>query len=143
METLQILTVGTRMTIESIYPRSRHQFYKVVIACQVLRKHYQMIASAVILQVVPVLLSAASHIHLAATDRLERLQPFFLTFLVELLAAVKQLLNAKHVAVIGNCQAPHSVAYRFVNQFGNGRHTVQYRVVRMYVKVYEIFHFTK
>ena len=50
---------------------------------------------------------------------------------------LEELLYAIHVAVVGNRQCRHPQCLGLLEQFVNGRESVQNRVLGMYVKMYE------
>ena len=91
----------------------------------VLRQQNQMVSATVSHRVVPVLLAAVSHIHLASEDGLERLQAILRALAVHLHAVVEQLLDAIHVAVIGESHSSHAVFDGFVHQLADGSLTVE------------------
>ena len=69
-------------------------------------------------------------------------QPLYLVLYgaVLLVGVVEQLLDTHHVAVVGNGHAAHAVRNGFVHKFGYAGHSVQQRVLGMYVKMYKILH---
>ena len=73
-----------------------------------------MVSAKVLLGVLQALVATACHIHLATKDGLERLQSVFFPLFVHSVADVVKFLNAKHVAVVGDGHALHTVADGFV-----------------------------
>jgi hypothetical protein len=51
-----------------------------------------------------------------------------------------ELLNAEHVTMVSDGHALHSVGNSLVNQFLDARLSVKYRIIGMYMQMYEIFH---
>ena len=92
-----------------------------------------MIAALVLLAVLLLLGTIARHVHLAAENGLERFQTLLLALLVDALTVVEKLLDAKHVAVVGDGHALHAVADGLVHQLRDFRLSVEYRIVGMYV----------
>ena len=118
----QVLVVGARPHVEAVDPRARDELDEVVVAGQVLGQHDEVPARLVLLSAfVHVLVAAACHVHLAAEDGLEGLQPLLLAVLVHLLAVVVQVLYAEHVAVVGEGQAAHAVGDGLVHHPFDGR----------------------
>ena len=140
MVSLKVFAVCPRSAVEAVHPGVRHELDKVLVAVVVLGQQYEVVAAQVAAFLRLVLLLVVGHIHLASEYRLERLQPLGLAFAVHLVAVVEQLLHAEHIAVVGDGHALHSVGYGLVNQLGNARLTVEYRIIGMYVKVYEVLH---
>ena len=52
---------------------------------------------------------------------------------VLLLHGIHKLLDAEHIAVVGQRHRIHSVAFAFADQVGHFRHTIEYREVRVHV----------
>ena len=121
VELCQVLVVGARTHVEAIDPGARDKLDEVVVALQVLCQHDEVPAGLVFLaSLADVLVSAAGYIHFAAEDGLEGLQPLLLPVLVDRLAVVVQLLDAEHVAVVGECHAAHAVADGFIDHLLDG-----------------------
>ena len=59
------------------------------------------------------MLVALCDIDLTTKNGLELVILFFATIYLE--AIVMQFLDAKHVAMIGQCHAPHTIGYGFIN----------------------------
>ncbi|EJX10287.1 hypothetical protein EVA_01565 [gut metagenome] len=68
---LQIFEIGTRTHIETIYPRTGHQFDEVMVAFLVFGEHNEVPARLVYLPFFQRLVSAARHIHFTTKDLLE------------------------------------------------------------------------
>ena len=128
---LQILAVGTRTHVEPVHPRTAHQFDEVLVALIVLRQHNEMVTALMALIVLERLGAIARHIHLATEDGLERFQSFLFATFVHTVHIVMELLDAKHVAVIGNGHTLHAVGYSFVYQPFDARLSVENRIVCM------------
>ena len=64
-----------------------------------------------------------------------------LEFPFDLLDVVVELLDSEHIAVVGYGNAGLAVGNGLVDEFGDAGLTVENRVLRMYVKVYELGHF--
>ena len=118
---LQINTIGTRTLIETIHPRAADQFDEVLVSLIVLCQHDEMVSAHVTLLFHLVLFPAMSHIHLAAKDGLEGFLAFLLPTLVHSSHIIEELLDAKHVAVVGDGHASHAVIQGLVHQFGDAR----------------------
>ncbi len=164
---LDFLLVGTRMRVETLGPGHRHQFNQVFVSGEVLGKHNQVTAGvALVDMLVQVFLR---HIHFAAEDWTESevclfcgdfsldcgffafggffellfevlYGIFYLSFF--LFHIVEILLDAVHIAMVGNCQAGHAVGNGFVDKGGNGSLPVEQGVLRMDVKMNELCHFS-
>jgi hypothetical protein len=81
---------------------------------------------------------SAGTINLTAKDGLEL---FLLRLtLVNIVAVVEELLDAKHVAMVGHSHAAHSVTDGLIDQFRNGSLSIKDTVLCVYVQMYEIFH---
>ena len=138
---LQVFAVGTRAHIVAVHPRVGYQFDQVLVALVVLGQHDEVVAALVLLAAAKRLRAVARHIHLAAEDGLEGLQSFLLAAFVHVVHNVVELLDAEHVSVVGDGHAAHAVADGFVHEVLDFRLSVEYRIVRMYVQMNEIFHF--
>ena len=79
-------------------------------------------------------------IHLTAKDRFERFQPLLFATLVDAAHIVMEFLDAEHVSMVGNGHASHTIADGFVHQSFDTGLSIKYRVIGMYVQMYEIFH---
>ena len=84
--------------------------------------------------------AAARHIHLASEDRLEWLLTLFLQVLVDFVTLVKKVFHAKHIAVVSNGHAAHSVANGFLYQSLYRTLAVEQRIICMRVQVNKIVH---
>ena len=122
---LQVLTIRTRTHVIAVDPRTRHQFYKVLIAMIVFGEHNEVVATHVAMLLHLILLAVVSHIHLAAKYRFERLLTLFLEFAVHLIAIIEKLFYAEHVAMIGYGHAFHAVGNGLVDEFLHTRLSVQ------------------
>ena len=136
----QILTVGTRTHIESVYPCSRHELYQILVSVIVLCQHDEVIAALVLLRVGAVALMSSCHIHLTSEYRLELGLTIIAQLAIYLVAIVEQLFHTEHVSMVGDCHSLHAVGNRFVNEFLDARLSVKYTIIRMNVKMYEILH---
>ena len=114
--TLQVGKVGAGVHVEPVDPRPADQAYEVVIAHHVLCKYYQVPSTHVGALFLQHFVATACHIHFAAEDGFERFLPLLLTALVELLTAVEKLLDAKHIAMVGNRHPFHPVLCGFLYQ---------------------------
>jgi hypothetical protein len=86
------------------------------------------------------LLRAVGHIDLTTEDGFEGFLARFLQLAVLLVAHVEELFDAEHVSMIGNGHTFHTVTDSFVYQLLDAGLTVEYRIICMYVQVYEVFH---
>ena len=75
----------------------------------------------------------ARDIHLTAKDGNEGIQSFLLTSFVDAAHIVVKLLDAKHIAVVGNGHASHSVGNSLIYQAFDTRLSIEYRVISMYM----------
>ena len=141
VEQLKVFMVGAGSHVEAVDPGARDELDEIVIAFQVLGQHDKVPARLELFAALAhVLVAVSCHVHLAAEDRLERLQPFLLPCLVDILAIIVQLLDAKHVAVVRESQAAHSVLDGFVHHALDARLSVEERVLGVDMKVYEVLH---
>ena len=99
-----------------------------------------MVATIVSHGLVLILLGASCDIHLTSEDGLEGFEALRLALLVDLGAAVGQLLHAIHHAMVGDGHAPHAVPDGLLHEVGYLRLAVKDGVVRMDVQMYEVFH---
>ena len=141
MIALQVFAVGTRTHIETVDPGIAHQLHQVLVALIVLCKHYEMVAAHVALVALESLLTVARHIHLTAEDGLERGLALVLELAVDGLAVVEELLDAEHIAVVGDGHAAHTVGHSLVYEPLHGRLSVENGVICVNVEVDEIFHY--
>ena len=137
----QVFAVGSGSHVIAVYPRSRHQLYQVLIPLIVLRQHNKVVATHVSILLHLVRFSMSCHIHLTADDRFKFWQPFFFALAVNLFAVVKKLFRAEHVAMIGQCHTAHAVGYGLIHEALYARLSVEYRIICVYMKVNEVFHF--
>ena len=100
-----------------------------------------MVAAHVALVALESLLTVARHIHLTAEDGLERGLALVLELAVDGLAVVEELLDAEHIAVVGDGHAAHTVGHSLVYEPLHGRLSVENGVVCVNVEVDEIFHY--
>ena len=156
------------MGVEPFRPRSRHDFYKVVVAFFVFCEKYE-VASGVMLVGVYVK-SLVGHIHLASQYGFEDLAPEFFSFRafffsqcrvscrfrffgcslrildsslglgVFLGHVVVKLLYGEHVAMVGDGDRGHSVGHGLVYKRLDGCLSVKYGVLCLYVKMNESAH---
>ena len=63
-----------------------------------------------------VFLAVAGNVHLATENRFERLESFLGSFSVYAIAVVEELLDAEHIAMVGDGHTLHSVANSLVNE---------------------------
>ena len=133
VKALQVGTVGAWTHIEAVDPRTRDELDQVLIALIVLRQHDEVIAALVFLAVLLLLRSVLGNIHLATENGLEGFQAFALALFVDADAIIMKLLDAKHVAMIGNGHASHAVTDGFINQSRYLRLSVEDGVISMYV----------
>ena len=134
---LQFVAVGTRMAVKALRPRLRDKFHEVVVALLVLCQHQQVIVCAVARCLLLVREMARSDVHLAAHDRLEGDEALLLPLVVHLVHVVQELLDAHHVAMVGNGHARHAVGNGFLDKLRDSRLPIEDRVLRMDVKVNE------
>ena len=137
---LKLLVVGTRTIVETIHPRVTNQLNQILVAVLVLGQYYKVVSSKVFFCLLQAHVASASHIHLATKDRLERFKSVFFALFVNAHADVVKFLNTEHVAVVGNSHALHSIGQSFVHKLFDTRLSIEYRVICMYVQMYEIFH---
>ena len=135
---LQVAVVGAGTHVEAIDPRTRDELDEIVVAREVLGKHDEVPARLVLLPLVHVFVAATRYVHLAAEDGLEGFLPFLLPFAVDGVADVVELFDAEHVAVVGESHAAHAVGYGLVHHLLDGGLTVEQRVLRVNVEVYEV-----
>ena len=136
----EVVVVGARAGVESVGPRARYYFNKVVVALLVLCQQDEVVAAVVAQLLLLALLLAVGHIHLAPEDGLEGLEPLLLAVFVHTCGDVEELLDAEHVAVVGDGHSAHAVVDGFLHEVLDARLAVEYRVVGVYVQVYEVFH---
>ena len=141
-----------------------------MVALLVLGQHHQVPARLVHLALAQRLVATAGHIHLAAEDGHEGraggllghlglqtlsqrvgggvggyfqcagVELFQLGLALDLDDIVEELLDAHHVAVVGDGHAFHAVGQGLIDQGGDGRLAVEEGVLGMYVKVNEVAH---
>ena len=137
---LQVSSVCTGTAIEAVYPSVAHQFDEVTVAVLVFRQDDEVIATTVSVGLHLVFLGMTRHIHLAPVNGLEGFQPLLLALFVDRSAAVSQLLDAIHHAMVGKRHAFHAVVDSLAYQVGYFGLSVKHRVLTVNVQVYEIFH---
>ncbi len=91
------------------------------------------------LRIAAALLGRSRTVAKTAYERFERLD-LIAPRRVFLLDIVEKLLYAEHVAVVCQRDAGHTVLDRLVDELGYARLTVEYRILRVDVKMYEIAH---
>ena len=138
--TLEIGAVGTRTHVVAVYPCARDELDEVLVALVVLGQHNEVVAALVFAAVLLLLGAMLGHIHLAAEDGLEGFLARLLALFVDADTVVVELLDAEHVAVVGDSHAPHAVGNGLVDEFRNLGLAVQDGIVCMYVQMNEIFH---
>ena len=117
MVAFEVGTVSARTIVIAIHPRTTHELDEVLIALKVLGQHDKMIAAVVVHLLHHVFLAASRHIHLAAENGLERLLALFLPTLIEAAHIIVEFLDAKHIAMVCDGHAAHSVGHGLVNEF--------------------------
>ena len=137
---LQVGPVRARLVVVAVHPRARYQFNKVFVSLVVFGQDDEVVATIVSHGLVLVLLGASCDIHLTSEDGLEGFEALRLALLVDLGAAVGQLLHAIHHAMVGDGHAPHAVPDGLLHEVGYLRLAVKDGVVRMDVQMYEVFH---
>ena len=146
-----MLLVDTRVGIESIGPGERHEFHKIVVSLFVLGEYHKVAAGVFLVDMLGH--RTKRHIHLAAENGDEKLLFSLLDFgrdggaalgrcllvvefffealyqavdiAVFLLDIVEKLFDTKHVAMIGNRYASHSVGNRLIYKRGNRSLTIE------------------
>ena len=63
-----------------------------------------------------------------------------LALAVYLPGSIHQILDAEHVAVVGERHGVHAVFLAFAYQIRHFRHAVEYRIMRVYMKMNEVSH---
>ena len=124
----QQFLVDTGAVIITVHVGSGGQLHEVLVTGEVLGKQDEVLPGAVD----GFLLVEAGH----TGDVCLTSQDGFDAFL---LAGVVKQLDAEHVAVVRKGNGGHAVGNRLVHQIGDTCRSVQYRVLRMYVKMSE-FH---
>ena len=112
---LQVFAVGTRTHVVAVHPRAAYQLDQVLVARVVLGQHDEVVAALVFLAAAQRLRAVARHVHLAAEDGLEGLQTLLLASFVHAHHDVVKLLDAEHVAVVGDGHAAHAVLQRLIH----------------------------
>ena len=125
MKLLKVLVVGTWTHIVTIHPGTANQPHQIAVACLILRKHHQVPATLVLLNLTQSLIATTCHIHLTSENRFERLQAFFLTLTVYLRAIVEKILYAEHIAMIRNSHSPHPVRDSLIHETRDAGLSVQ------------------
>ena len=151
MVLLQHLMVNARTVIETLRIGNGCQLAQRMVALQILGQQNEVVAAAVhnavtarlrvnLLQVlVLVVQAAAGTVGLGAHDGLKGRFPFG-SALVHLVDGIKKILDAEHIAVVRQGQGIHTVAAGLVDKVGYLRHSVEHRIVRMYMQVSELGH---
>ena len=124
------------MHVESFGPGLRYNLDKILVACKVFGQNDKMAACVFFVDLL--VERFERDIHLASHDSLELLVFFALG--VDFLDVVGELLDAEHIAVVGDGDARHSVGYSLVNQVFDGRLTVEKGVLCVDVEMYEWIH---
>ena len=109
---------------------------------KILGENDEVIASEVTVGTHHVFLIVVGNIHFTSEYRLERLQSFSLSLLVDTISVVEKFLDAKHIAVVSDGHTLHSVGNGFVNEFSYWRHAVEDGGACVYVEMYEVLHFS-
>ena len=109
---LQLAVVGTGVVIHALGPGVGHNLDEVFVPLQVLGQQDQVVAIVALVDAVVTRL--VGNINLAAKDGRELLA--LRALLVQLAHIVVKLLDAKHVAMVGDGHAAHAVGYSLVNQ---------------------------
>lgn len=128
---LQVKTVGTGMVVVTVCPGPGDYLDEVVVSDTVLGKEYEVIVGGIRLAFF-LFLASWSNIYFASKDGFKMvtcLSQFGILFL----AVVGKFLYTHHVAVIGDCNATHSISDSFVNQLGDAGLTVEKGILCMYV----------
>jgi hypothetical protein len=128
MKFLKILVVSAWSAIETFHPRPRYQSYEVPVAVEVLSKHYE-VPTATVYLIVHALHASTCHIHLTSKDWFEWLFTFLLELLVYFVTLIKKVLNTKHVSVVSDSHASHTISYGMLNQIGNLALTIEQRIM--------------
>ena len=165
---LEVGPVGARLVVEAVHPGAGDELDEVLVAPHVLGQHDEVIARGVAGLLELVLLAPAGHIHLAAEDGHEVYHPLLLLHVggqlgalllvgqalhlllhvLELAARlalergdiVGKLLDAHHIAVVGDGHAAHAVGYGLVYDIRYLALPVQERILCVDVQVYEVLH---
>ena len=133
VEAFQVGTVGAWTHVETVDPRTRDELNQVLVALIVLRQHDEVVAALVFLAVLLLLRSVLGNIHFATENRLEGFQAFALALFVDADAIIMKLLDAKHVAMIGDGHASHAIVDGLVDQLRYLRLSVEDGEISMYV----------
>jgi hypothetical protein len=67
-----------------------------------------------------------SNIHLTTKDGFEWFQSFLFPAIVDSFAIIKEFLDAKHIAVVGNGHTFHAISDSFIYEFFDTRLPVKY-----------------
>ena len=132
---LDHLVRHARRIVEPVDVPFRADLHQVLVAFVILGQQGEVIVAAVVV-VLEVMVVMPRHIHFAADDRLDD----GLLVRVEVALVVgklEELLHAVHVAVVGDGQGRHVQLAGAGEQFLNIGKTVENRVLRVDVKVYE------
>ena len=116
---LQFHPISTRTVIETIDPRITDEFDKVLITVIVLGEYDEMVAAQVLLGLLQALVTTTGHIHLTPEDGFEGFLSSILSLFVHALADVVKFFDAKHVSMISDGHALHTIVYRLVNKSFN------------------------
>ena len=125
MEFFKVFTVGSRTHIVAIYPRSGHKLYEILVSVVVFGKYNKVVATHVAFLLNLVFLATVGYIHISAEYGFEWFLAVFLEFPVHFIAVVEQLFHAKHIAVVGNSHAFHSVGDSLIDEFLDRRLSVK------------------
>ena len=134
---LQIRTVCSRASIETISPWIAYNLNEVLIACQVLGKNSKMEPFQIFVTTFFVFRSILGHIQFTPEDRLERALPFLFPFDVNSTNIVEKLHHTKHITIISNSNTWHSVFDGCIHQFPNTGASIHYWVMGMDIQMYE------
>ena len=119
--------VDTRLVVEALGPRVGDYLAEIVVASQIFRQQYQVVAGLFVL--VP-FETVFHHVYLAAQNR----------FYTLLFGCVAELLDTVHVAVVGDCERRHAQLLGAFENLTDGGSSVQNRILGMYVQMNELRH---
>ncbi len=155
---LDFVLVRTRVHIEAFGPCLRYQLYEIVVAGGVLGQNYEVTAYVALVHMcVKVFLR---HVHLATEYGLKRMllgilhcgfgfsHGFFIAafacrlerslglvkhLAILLIDIIKKLLNAVHIAVVGEGNTGHTVVHSLIDKRRNRRLPVKQRILAVYM----------
>ncbi len=165
---IELFAVGTRMIVVTLGPSLGYKLDKILISFLILCQHNEVIT--LVLGVGLIVEVALGYIHLAAEDGLQILSLFLgesglslvdglliaaccgfvegglslfyaiLDLAVMLLYSIEKLFGTEHVAMVGEGKGRHTVGDSLLDKAADCRQTVENRVLRMDVKMYELVH---